>query len=851
MTSRPDASNNGLPFFNTHPHWARLLYLLCLTAAVAFAAIWIVRFASIVTDENWYTDIDGKVTIIDVLPGGVSDRAGLRKGDVITAINGVPVRDMFDANDYLQSSRGGEALVYTVERDGETLDLTIHTAVFGLPLFYLAHILIGLSFIAVGTWVFLRRLKHPSARLLGWSHLVLGFALLISQSYSYWFYPDTFTTLGYLLSPLSWALAIGSLMHLLLYFPAQRFVRAVRRVDIAMIYAAPMVLFLTIPLGQAFRLTGLPRSLLMVGLTAIAVTAVQIFLARRYRLYESVEYRERFPKIRAAIILGILFIAGSLAVTNYSSWQAVFLLGLASPALFFSTIVQYRIFDLYVVVRKGSLYGMLVPVLTFFVVLLFFLLLMLLPQRQWNLPVLHVTSEQIELIRLDALTPEQRMVFEKRLLFLAGALTLALLWWLHRRGKRHLDRRFFRGSYDYKQALTAFSTLSHSYADSTLLATAVVGDLVNLMHLKGAVFALRNDGGFEPLASKGLHLDPTLLHFSASELSAFDSAFARDTSLPIDNLRFRNRFAGTGVEFLTAAYFDGQVRALLLLGEKQSETNYSREDVDLLGNLSINVRDALTTMRFYEGAREKERMRKELEIARSIQLDSLPEALPELPGIDVAAQSLPAYEVGGDFYDFLPRHDSMTFVIGDVSGKGTSAALYLSRIQGILKTVESYQPTPWELLVRINTQIFDHIERRSFVTMAALRVELLRNEVTFLRAGHLPLLHYNALSREVIQHQPAGLAIGLDRHSFAERLEEQSIFVRGGDVFVLLSDGITEAENNQGRQLGIEGVTGCLREHATRHAAEIQRALLECVDHWAGNAERGDDQTLVVIKFAI
>ncbi|MBR9977257.1 MAG: SpoIIE family protein phosphatase [Bacteroidetes bacterium] len=851
MTSRPDASNNGLPFFNAHPHWARALYLFCLTAVLTFASIWIVRFASIVTDENWYTDIDGKVTVIEVLPGGVSDRAGLRAGDIIMAINGVPVRDMFDANDYLQQSRGGDALVYTVERDGETLDLTIYTAVFGLPLFYLAHILIGISFISIGTWVFLRRYRHPIARLLGWSHLVLGFALLISQSYSYWFYPDTFTSLGYLLSPLSWALAIGSLMHLLLYFPAQRFVRAVRRIDIAMIYAAPLALFLAIPLGSAFPLTGLLRSLLMVGLTAIAVTVVQILLARRYRLYESVEYRERFPKIRVAIILGILFIAGSLAVTNYSSWQAIFLLGLASPALFFSTIVRYRIFDLYVVLRRGSLYGMLTTVLTTCVVLLFFILLLLLPQQHWNMPVLHVTSEQIEMIRLHALTPEQRMVYEKRMSFLAGALAIALLWWLHRQGKRRLDRRFFRGSYDYKRALTAFSKLSHSYADSTLLATAVVGDLVNLMHLKGAVFAIRSDGGFRPLASNGLHIDTDLLLFGNEGLSSLDTAFARDTSLPIDNLRFRDRFAGTGVEFLTASHIDGHAQALLLLGEKQSETNYSREDVELLENLAINISDALTTMRFYEGARDKERMRKELEIARSIQLDSLPDEIPDLPGIDVAAKSLPAYEVGGDFYDFLPRHDAMTFVIGDVSGKGTSAALYLSRIQGILKTVESYQPGLWELLVRINTQIFDHIERRSFVTMAALRVELLRNEVTFLRAGHLPLLHYNALSREIIQHQPAGLAIGLDMHSFAERLEEEKIFVRGGDVFVLLSDGITEAENDQGRQFGMEGVIECLREHATQNAAEIQRALLECVDRWAGSAERGDDQTIVVIKFAI
>lgn len=438
----------------------------------------------------------------------------------------------------------------------------------------------------------------------------------------------------------------------------------------------------------------------------------------------------------------------------------------------------------------------------------------------------------------------------KRLYLTFGVLILALLWWLHRRGKAWLDNRFYRGSYDYKHALSTFSKLSHSYADTTLLAQAVVNDLVKIMYLKGAVFALRNGEGFLPLAANSLHVDAEVLKLPQDLLRSFDEHFVRGPSQPVDNLPLRERLAGSGVEFITAVSTGERgIDALILLGEKEAETNYSREDVELLDNLATNVADALMTMRFYEGAREKERMRRELEVARRIQLGSLPEALPELPGIDMAAESLPAYEVGGDFYEFLPRHDSTTLIIGDVSGKGTSAALYLARIQGIIRTIESYRPTLWELFTRLNTLIFDHIEKSSFVTMAALRVELLKSEVTFLRAGHLPLLHFNSLSREVTLHQPQGLGIGLDRHAFSEQLEEERIFVRGGDIFVLLSDGITEAENEQGEQFGMEGVISCLREKADASAAGIKQALLECVSAWAGARERGDDQTLVVVKF--
>lgn len=842
---------NGLPFFNNHPHRARAAYLAALVIAIAFGSVWIIRFASNVSDENWYTDIKGKVTIIEVAPGGISDRAGLKPGDVITAINGTPVRNKFEANDYLLRSRGNEAMVYDIVRGDASLSITLYPAVFGLPLFYLAHILIGIAFIVLGTWVFLRRSRQPVARLYGWSHLVVGFVLLISQSYSFWYYPDAITVIGMYLTPLSWALTISAFTHLFLYFPSQRYVKPLLSGELTLIYIIPIcAVFINSVLTKILHVDGIVRAAILFGPVFISVFVLLFILQRRYRLYESVEYRERIALPRMAIIIGIIFIASSLAASTYSTWQAVFLLGLASPVLLFMTIVRYRIFDLYIVVRRGSMYNILTTAVTVASVGLFLLLLYLLPIQDLNFPVLHVTGGQVEFIRLQTLSPELRMVYEKRLFLTIGVLLIAALWWMHRRGNRFLDDSFYRGSYDYKEALTAFSKLSHSYSDTSLLAQAVVNDLVKLMFLKGAAFAIRNGQGYIPLATNSLHLDAGLLKFDLATVNSFDSFFAHGASQPLDNLPLRERFAASGVEFITAVYANSRVEVLILLGEKQAETNFSREDVELLDNLAINVGDALMTMRFYEGAQEKERMRKELEVARQIQLSALPEGVPDLPGIDVAAESLPAYEVGGDFYEFLPRHDSTTFIIGDVSGKGTSAAMYLARIQGILKTIESYQPTLWELLVRLNTQIFDHIEKRSFVTVAALKVELMRNEVTFLRAGHLPLIHYNALSREISQHQPQGLAIGLDRHAFAEQLEEEKIFVRGGDIFLLISDGISEAENERGDQFGMEGVIECLREHADGTAAEIKHALLRCVKVWAGATERKDDETIVVVKFS-
>jgi serine phosphatase RsbU (regulator of sigma subunit) len=253
-------------------------------------------------------------------------------------------------------------------------------------------------------------------------------------------------------------------------------------------------------------------------------------------------------------------------------------------------------------------------------------------------------------------------------------------------------------------------------------------------------------------------------------------------------------------------------------------------------------------MRFYESAREQERMHRELEIARRIQLSALPADIPQFPGFDIAAESIPAYEVGGDFYDVLTRHDSVTFLVGDVSGKGTSAALYLARIQGILRTIESYQPTLWELFVRANTQIFNRLERHVYLTLAGLRVDMLSNRVECVRAGHLPMLHYRAADGSVAEHRPDGVGVGLDQRLFAEHLEVDAFTTAPGDALVLLTDGVTEAANDEHDQFGIDRVRDILAAVGSSHAAVIRDEILRAVRAHCGDAAMMDDITLLILK---
>jgi len=843
---------NITTWLDNKPAVARTVFLVALSVVVVYSIVWIQRYASVTTDQNLYDDIDGSVTVVSVTSGGVSDRAGLMVGDIIVAVNGDTVSNKYEANEYLMQGRRGHVIRYTIERAGTRLDIDVVMAEFGLPLQYLGAIVTGYILIALAAFVYLRRTSYGTARLFGWAHLSFGFALLVHRGVGMPHYPDMLSAVSVVLHPTLWVIAVTLFMHLLLHFPVARYVRPVPPPMLTALYAIPgTAFFILLMFVHALPIAGVVGVLLpFIGLN-LSIVAVQVLFRRRMKNLESADYPHKARPVHVTLFIALVYIAGLFFLTVPSDWQALFFSGIFIPFSILTSVIRLRIFDLYIVVRRRSMYALLSGSLVLLLILVFFFTLLVLPKRSLDLPVIHVGGGQIELLRSSALSAEQRDVFEKRWMIAAGVFLILALWFSYTRGHNYLDQRFYRGSYDYKRALTAFSNLSHSYSDKRMLAEAVVADVVTIMRLKGAAFSLREDGGFRMLASHRLPATKGMLLFSPSALAELEQEFKKARVRPVDNLEQRDRFMGYGIDFLVGVSVDRDLHALLLLGEKESETNYSREDVELLENLAINISDSLLTMRFYEEAKEQERLRSELEIARHIQLQSLPTELPEFPGIDIAARCIPATEVGGDFYDVLPRHDSTTLLLGDVSGKGTPAAMYVARIQGIFKTIESYQPSLWELFVRLNTQVFDHFEKRNFVTISALRVDFMSNEVRIIRAGHLPVLHFNTLSREVIEHQPGGMAIGLDRQLFAEKLEEQGIFVRGGDVFVMLSDGVTEVENSVGEQFGIEGVRQCIIRSARGNATEILESIFSEIQTYSDVTEMQDDATVMVVKFHI
>jgi serine phosphatase RsbU (regulator of sigma subunit) len=309
---------------------------------------------------------------------------------------------------------------------------------------------------------------------------------------------------------------------------------------------------------------------------------------------------------------------------------------------------------------------------------------------------------------------------------------------------------------------------------------------------------------------------------------------------------------------------------------------------DQLGDLadSFNSMTASVENLLLEKA-EKERLEQELRIARQIQMSLLPQGPFTLEGLSVTAHCEPAREVGGDYYDYLPLGDRRVgIIIADVAGKGTSAALYMAELKGLMLSLTQLHASPRELLIKANRIIAQHLDARSFITMTYAVVDMCARTLTYARAGHCPLIYLQGeggrgkgeevtgigqegyrvqegnrkLSGVAIQvpaarkaqiQVPDGLVLGLkidDGERFEQLLEEVTQPLGAGDVVLLFTDGVTEAMNEAGEPFGEERLAALVEEHGDLPPEELRERILRDIRAFVGGAGLHDDLTLVLLK---
>ena len=247
---------------------------------------------------------------------------------------------------------------------------------------------------------------------------------------------------------------------------------------------------------------------------------------------------------------------------------------------------------------------------------------------------------------------------------------------------------------------------------------------------------------------------------------------------------------------------------------------------------------------------EKERLEEELRIARKIQMSLLPQATVTLPGLRIAALCLPAAEVGGDYYDLLPLSESrMGLLVADVSGKGTSAALYMAELKGLVLSLSRIYDSPARLLCEANRILATTLDPRSFITMTYAVVDASARTMRYARAGHNPVLQLEAATGRTRILAPAGLGLGMDRgERFEEILEEAEVPLVPGDTFLFFTDGLSEAMNGRAELFGERRLRDVLERDAGLAADPLKDRILAEIRAFVGEAAQHDDMTLVLLK---
>ena len=253
--------------------------------------------------------------------------------------------------------------------------------------------------------------------------------------------------------------------------------------------------------------------------------------------------------------------------------------------------------------------------------------------------------------------------------------------------------------------------------------------------------------------------------------------------------------------------------------------------------LALELVDKLTT-------------RDELEIAREIQLNLQPIQIPESPLLSIATFYRPARVVGGDFFDIVqPNDDRMISIVGDVSDKGISAALYATYTQSMFQSFSQTGLSPADIFNNLNGLISKRLREGDFITAVIAFFNLAENSVTIARAGHNWPLYYCAQTRTIAELKPRGMSIGLvENEQFSDYLEEEKIYLRQDDFLLLYSDGVTEATNSQNRMFETSGLKSAIAESAHESSDVIIGQINSRLHQFVTSDELQDDATMVAIK---
>ena len=385
---------------------------------------------------------------------------------------------------------------------------------------------------------------------------------------------------------------------------------------------------------------------------------------------------------------------------------------------------------------------------------------------------------------------------------------------------RWVDRRFFREAYNAEQILRDLGEQVRGILDHQALLETVARKISESLHVEQVAVMLREGAVFRPALALGYAAPPPPV--------AEAEAVAGELVLPLKSRK--------------------EALGYIALGPKKSEEPYSASDTTLLETVATQTGLALENARLSEQIAaemaQREMLARELEIAREVQERLFPQVLPDIPALEYAGHCRPARAVGGDYYDFLALSSGrLGLVIGDVSGKGVPAALLMASLQASVRGQAEGVATVAALMANVNRLVCDASPENRYATFFYAQFDPATRRLVYSNGGHNPPIVLRG--GDVLRLETGGPPVGLFRFS---QYEQDEMVLESGDLLVLFTDGVSEAENPAEDEWGEAALIEAARGSKGLPPVEAIARIMHAADDFAAGAAQHDDMTLVVAR---
>jgi sigma-B regulation protein RsbU (phosphoserine phosphatase) len=532
---------------------------------------------------------------------------------------------------------------------------------------------------------------------------------------------------------------------------------------------------------------------------------------------------------------------------NVSQWIiiATFATLLLFPLSLAYVVVVQRAMDLRILIRQGTRYA-------------------LARQSIHILRFLFALWLGLTLMKFFRHPDQQRNVDIVRMFGILGCF-FAFRFVLSKRLQQRIDQRFFREAYSTEQLLSELSDEARNFTEVAPLINTITQRLGDTLHIDRIAVFLRSGDTFRLQLATGAPLLPNTAEiFSLPSASTTIATLSR-AKTPANVYRDdpsswlvdatdaeRTALADLSTELLVPLPGRNRLAGVIALGPKRSEEPYTKIDRQLLQTIGSQTGLALENAELLENLTaeitQRERISREIEIAREVQERLFPQSYPKVAGIDLAGYCRPAQAVGGDYYDFFVLSNGrLALALGDISGKGISAALLMASLRASLRSLASLQQGDLaSLICHVNNLVYESSTTNRYATFFYAEYDPATSLLTFVNAGHNP--PYILRGTQVIPLEATGTVVGLLPNS---EYAQATILMHPGDILLAFTDGISEAMNHQDDEWGEDRMIACAQQllsqpDCTHNARQLLNCILEAADKFTSGAPQHDDMTLLV-----